>query len=74
MNQLPENSLHIYDVTLVTSYLIGLTLKMQSLILKNAKTVSYLSLLFENKFQDILIIILIKYTLINMLCVFKKTL
>ena len=35
------------------------TLKMQSLILKNAKTVSYLSLLFENKFQDILIFILI---------------
>ena len=25
MNQLPENSLRIYDVTLVTSYLIGLT-------------------------------------------------
>ena len=24
MNQLPENSLRIYDVTLVTSYLIGL--------------------------------------------------
>ena len=24
MNQLPENSLLIYDVTLVTSYLIGL--------------------------------------------------
>ena len=35
------------------------TLKMQSLILKNAKTVSYLSLLFENKFQDILIFIFI---------------
>ena len=35
------------------------TLKMQSLILKNAETVSYLSLLFENKFQDILIFILI---------------
>ena len=33
------------------------TLKMQSLILKNAETVSYLSLLFENKFQDILIFI-----------------
>ena len=26
MNQLPENSLCIYDVTLVTSYLIGLGL------------------------------------------------
>ena len=26
MNQLPENSLRIYDVTLVTSYLIGLAL------------------------------------------------
>ena len=26
MNQLPENSLRIYDVTLVTSYLIGLCL------------------------------------------------
>ena len=25
MNQLPENSLRIYDVTLVTSYLIGLS-------------------------------------------------
>ena len=24
MNQLPENSLHTYDVTSVTSYLIGL--------------------------------------------------
>ena len=35
------------------------TLKMQSLILKNAENVSYLSLLFENKFQDILIFILI---------------
>ena len=34
------------------------TLK-QSLILKNAETVSYLSLLFENKFQDILIFILL---------------
>ena len=34
------------------------TLKMQSL-LKNAETVSYLSLSFENKFQDILIFILI---------------
>ena len=33
------------------------TLKVQSLILKNAETVSYLSLLFENKFQDILIFI-----------------
>ena len=50
------------------------TLKMQSLILKNAETVSYLSLLFENKFQDILIFILIYNILINMLCVFKKTL
>ena len=27
MNQLPENSLRIYDVTLVTSYLIGLGLE-----------------------------------------------
>ena len=35
------------------------TLKVQSPILKNAKTVRYLSLLFENKFQDILIFILI---------------
>ena len=34
-------------------------LKVQSPVLKNAKTVSYLSLLFENKFQDILIFILI---------------
>ena len=53
------------------------TLKMQSLILKNAETVSYLSLLFENKFQDILIFIfniIIKCTLINMLLVFKKAL
>ena len=51
------------------------TLKMQSLILKNAETVSYLSLLFENKFQDIdFYINIIKCTLINMLCVFKKTL
>ena len=35
------------------------TLKVQSLILKNDETVSYLSLIFENKFQDILIFILI---------------
>ena len=28
MNQLPENSLRIYDVTLVTSYLIGLVTNM----------------------------------------------
>ena len=45
------------------------TLKVQSLILKSAETVSYLSLLFEKKFQDILIYInIIKCTLINMLC------
>ena len=52
------------------------TLKMQSLILKNPETVSYLSLLFENKFQDNIdfYINIIKCTLINMLCVFKKTL
>ena len=30
MNQLPENSLRIYDVTLVTSYLIGLQQHMLS--------------------------------------------
>ena len=29
MNQLPENSLRRYDVTSVTSYLIGLTLLVQ---------------------------------------------
>ena len=29
MNQLPENSLRIYDVTLVTSYLIGLYFYME---------------------------------------------
>ena len=46
------------------------TLKVQSLILKNAETVSYLSLLFENNIY----INIIKCTLINMLCVFKKTL
>ena len=28
MNQLPENSLRTYDVTLVTSYLIGLRFRM----------------------------------------------
>ena len=44
------------------------TLKVQSLILKNAETVSYLSLLFENKFQYIDFYI----NIINMLCVFKK--
>ena len=41
------------------SYTFMFTLKMQSHILKNAETVRYLSLLFENKFQDILIFILI---------------
>ena len=50
------------------------TLKVQSLILKNAETVSYLSLLFENKFQDILIFKYDKVYFKNMLCVFKKTL
>ena len=29
MNQLPENSLRIYDVTLVSSYLIGLSEKIK---------------------------------------------
>ena len=29
MNQLPENSLRIYDVNLVTSYLIGLNILLQ---------------------------------------------
>ena len=31
MNQLPENSLRIYDVTLVTSYLIGLSSDLNTL-------------------------------------------
>ena len=30
MNQLPENSLCIYDITLVTSYLIGLFQRKQA--------------------------------------------
>ena len=33
MNQLPENSLRIYDVTLVTSYLIGLGINLTKFVL-----------------------------------------
>ena len=35
MNQLPENSLRIYDVTLVTSYLIGLWSNKTSVYMPN---------------------------------------
>ena len=36
MNQLPENSLRIYDITLVTSYLIGLEVSTQVHEIKTA--------------------------------------
>ena len=57
MNQLPENSLHIYDVTLVTSYLIGLSLDVMKVVFKHnyvffSKKLFLISILFISNSKD----------------------
>ena len=49
MNQLPKNSLRIYDVTLVTSYLIGLGICMIKSFLEANKMPFRHTALFTNK-------------------------
>ena len=50
MNQLPENPLRIYDVTLVTSYLIGLLINMSNCFNRLVEISSCPKLDFKFKF------------------------
>ena len=52
MNQLLENSLHIYDVTLVTSYLIGLEEKLTRQQRKSIRKATSQLYTLWNEYED----------------------